>query len=93
MKGDAVKGDPMDADARVRLAHGAGGPAMRTLVETVFLEGVTDPEARALGDAAVLPLGEKLEGVSGLNCSVSANRNRPSMECLSLSRRSPRAPI
>jgi hydrogenase expression/formation protein HypE len=43
----------------VRLAHGAGGPAMRALVRSVFLEGVRDPEALALGDGAVLPLGDR----------------------------------
>jgi len=53
-----------DASARVRLAHGAGGPAMRALIESVFLEGVSDPEARALGDAAVLPLGDRFLVVS-----------------------------
>lgn len=40
---------------RVRLAHGAGGPAMRALIESVFLRGVTHPEARAMGDAAAIP--------------------------------------
>ncbi|HEU5073629.1 MAG TPA: hydrogenase expression/formation protein HypE [Polyangiaceae bacterium] len=49
-----------DTGPRVRLAHGAGGPAMRALIESVFLEGVTDPAARALGDAAVLPLGDRI---------------------------------
>jgi len=42
---------------RVTLAHGAGGPAMRALVRSVFLDGVTDPEALALGDGAVIPFG------------------------------------
>ncbi|HET9929308.1 MAG TPA: hydrogenase expression/formation protein HypE [Polyangiaceae bacterium] len=49
--------DPFNG--RVRLAHGAGGRAMRDLILSVFLEGVSDPEARALGDAAVLPLGDR----------------------------------
>ena len=44
---------------RVRLAHGAGGRAMRDLIISVFLQGVNDPEARALGDASVLPLGDR----------------------------------
>ena len=44
---------------RVRLAHGAGGPAMRALIESVFLAGVTDPEARAMGDGAAIPLGDR----------------------------------
>lgn len=59
-----MTGDRGDASARVRLAHGAGGPAMRALIESVFLEGVTDPVARALGDAAVLPLGDRFLVVS-----------------------------
>jgi len=32
---------------------------MRELIESVFLEGVSDPEARAMGDAAALPLGDR----------------------------------
>lgn len=59
-----MKHDRDDPAARVRLAHGAGGPAMRALIDSVFLEGVTDPEARALGDAAVLPLGDSFLVVS-----------------------------
>src|SRR5690606_25197934 len=42
-----------------RLAHGAGGRAMRSLIETLLLAGVDDPEARALGDGAAIPLGER----------------------------------
>lgn len=45
--------------ARVTLAHGAGGPAMRALVRSVFLDGVTDPEVLALGDGAVIPFGDR----------------------------------
>jgi hydrogenase expression/formation protein HypE len=48
-----------DRDERVRLAHGAGGRAMRSLVASVFLEGVTDPEALALGDGAAIRLGDR----------------------------------
>lgn len=59
-----MKHDADDPNPRVRLAHGAGGPAMRALIESVFLEGVTDPEARALGDSAVLPLGDRFLVVS-----------------------------
>jgi hydrogenase expression/formation protein HypE len=44
---------------RVRLAHGAGGPAMRALVESVFLDGVTDAEALAMGDGAAIPFGDR----------------------------------
>jgi hydrogenase expression/formation protein HypE len=44
---------------RIRLAHGAGGPAMRALVRGVLLDGVTDGEALALGDGAALPFGER----------------------------------
>lgn len=44
---------------RIRLAHGAGGRAMRALIESVFLQGVGDPEARALGDGAALPFGDR----------------------------------
>lgn len=49
----------MSERARIGLAHGAGGPAMRELIASVFLEGVTDPEALALDDGAVLPLGDR----------------------------------
>lgn len=42
----------------VRLAHGAGGPAMRALIDTVFMREVDDPAARALDDGAVIPLGD-----------------------------------
>jgi hydrogenase expression/formation protein HypE len=54
-----VSGAPDDRGERIRLAHGAGGPAMRALVESVFLSGVTDPEARALGDGAALRVGDR----------------------------------
>lgn len=46
-------------DARVGLAHGAGGRAMRDLISSVFLEGVTDPEALALDDGAAIPFGDR----------------------------------
>jgi hydrogenase expression/formation protein HypE len=42
---------------RVQLIHGAGGRAMRSLIEDVFLRGVVAPEARAMGDGAVVPFG------------------------------------
>lgn len=44
---------------RVRLAHGAGGPAMRALIQSVFLNGVTDAEALAMGDGAAIPFGDR----------------------------------
>jgi hydrogenase expression/formation protein HypE len=47
------------SDARVRLEHGAGGRAMRSLIESVFLAGVTDPEARAMDDGAAIPCGDR----------------------------------
>ncbi len=48
-----------ESDTHVRLAHGAGGAAMRALIEDVFLRGVTDPEARAMDDGAALRLGDR----------------------------------
>lgn len=47
------------SDRRVSLLHGAGGPAMRSLIESVFLRGVTSPEARACGDGAAIPWGDQ----------------------------------
>ncbi len=44
---------------RVRLAHGAGGPAMRALIDSVFLQGVTDAEALSMGDGAAIPFGDR----------------------------------
>ncbi|HSO37188.1 MAG TPA: AIR synthase related protein, partial [Labilithrix sp.] len=44
---------------RVELAHGAGGRAMRSLIESVFLAGVTDREALAMGDGAAIPFGDR----------------------------------
>ena len=46
-------------DGRITLAHGAGGPAMRELIRSVFLDQVSDGEALALGDGAALPFGER----------------------------------
>jgi hydrogenase expression/formation protein HypE len=43
----------------VRLAHGAGGEAMRALIEDVFLRGVVDAEARAMDDGAAIPFGDR----------------------------------
>lgn len=39
----------MSRDARIGMRHGAGGPAMRELVQTVFARGVGDPEAGVVG--------------------------------------------
>lgn len=50
---------PDGPGARVELAQGAGGRAMRSLIESVFLAGVTDPEALAMGDGAAIPFGER----------------------------------
>jgi hydrogenase expression/formation protein HypE len=50
---------PGESGERIRLAHGAGGGAMRALIESIFLDGVTDPEALALGDGAAIRLGER----------------------------------
>jgi hydrogenase expression/formation protein HypE len=50
---------PPDPGERVRLAHGAGGRAMRALIESIFLQGVTEPEALALGDGAALRVGDR----------------------------------
>jgi hydrogenase expression/formation protein HypE len=49
----------VSADDVVRLAHGAGGRAMRSLIESVVLDGVGDPEALAMGDGAAIPLGDR----------------------------------
>ena len=49
----------LERGARITLAHGAGGPAMRELIRSVFLDQVSDGEALALGDGAALPFGER----------------------------------
>jgi hydrogenase expression/formation protein HypE len=54
-----VNGPADDRSDVVRLAHGAGGRAMRALIESVFLNGVTDPEALAMGDGAAIPFGDR----------------------------------
>lgn len=48
----------MSTEGKVRLAHGAGGRAMRELVERVFLRGAP-AEARAMGDGAAIPWGDR----------------------------------
>jgi hydrogenase expression/formation protein HypE len=51
--------DPDDLrETHVRLAHGAGGPAMRALIDAVFLGTSRDPVALARGDSACLPFGD-----------------------------------
>jgi hydrogenase expression/formation protein HypE len=50
---------PDEHQGRVRLAHGAGGHAMRQLVRSVFLAGVNDLEALALGDGAAIRFGDR----------------------------------
>jgi hydrogenase expression/formation protein HypE len=47
------------SDDRVKLSHGAGGRAMRALIQSVFLEEETEPEALAMGDGAAVPLGDR----------------------------------
>lgn len=46
-------------DDVVNMKHGAGGRAMRALIESVFLEGVVDPEAVAMDDGAAIPFGDR----------------------------------
>ena len=47
---------------RITLKHGAGGPAMRALIEQLFVKGVEDPPGSvglsAMDDGAALPLGD-----------------------------------
>ncbi len=47
------KGAPAET---ITLAHGAGGKAMRNLIESVFVEGFDSPELRELEDQARLDL-------------------------------------
>ncbi|MFO0729252.1 MAG: hydrogenase expression/formation protein HypE [Myxococcota bacterium] len=44
---------------RIELSHGAGGRAMRSLIRSVFLADVDDPEALAMGDGAAIRLGDR----------------------------------
>lgn len=46
-------------DRKVQLIQGAGGPAMRGLIESIFLRGVQHPEALALADGAAIPWGDR----------------------------------
>jgi len=48
-----------DGSGAVRLSHGAGGRSMRALIQSVFLDGVTDPEALAMGDGAAIRIGDR----------------------------------
>lgn len=45
-------------DARVNLAHGSGGKAMRDLIEDVFLDAFDNPLLAPLEDQATVPLSE-----------------------------------
>ena len=45
-------------DVRITLAHGAGGHAMRRLIEDVFVRAFDNPMLAALEDQAVIPLAE-----------------------------------
>ena len=54
----------MSRDARIGLRHGAGGPAMRELVRTVFARGVGDASEEIVGlaqldDGAALRVGDR----------------------------------
>lgn len=44
---------------RVELVQGAGGRAMRSLIQSVFLAEVNDAEALAMGDGAAIPFGDR----------------------------------
>ncbi len=50
------------AEDRITLKHGAGGPAMRALIEQLFVAGIEDPPGSvglsAMDDGAALPLGD-----------------------------------
>jgi hydrogenase expression/formation protein HypE len=45
-------------DARVTMAHGAGGKATQGLIEGLLLPAFASPELDALGDAAIVSLGD-----------------------------------
>ena len=49
-------------DELIQLKHGAGGRAMRSLIESVFLGGAADgdaPELSAMDDGAAIPFGDR----------------------------------
>ncbi len=50
---------PRFRDDRITMAHGAGGKASRALVEGLVVPALTNPTLAALGDAAVLALGDR----------------------------------
>lgn len=56
-----------DGDARVTLAHGAGGKATRELVEGIFLPALGNPALDALGDAGLVP------GTGGARLALSTD--------------------
>ncbi|MBI4277295.1 MAG: hydrogenase expression/formation protein HypE [Armatimonadetes bacterium] len=45
-------------DSRIELVHGAGGKATRRLIEGLFLPLLANPALAALGDAALVEMGE-----------------------------------
>lgn len=47
---------PLPHDARITLAHGGGGQAMRRLIDDVFVRAFDNPTLAALEDQALLPL-------------------------------------
>lgn len=46
-------------DQLIAAKHGAGGPAMRGLIESVFLADSDDSEALAMDDGAAIPFGDQ----------------------------------
>ncbi len=47
---------PLPHDARITLAHGGGGQAMRRLIDDVFVRAFDNPLLAALEDQALIPL-------------------------------------
>ncbi len=47
------------ADQFIAAKHGAGGPAMRALIGSVFLADVEDSEVLAMDDGAAIPFGDQ----------------------------------
>jgi hydrogenase expression/formation protein HypE len=46
-------------DQLIAAKHGAGGPAMRALIESVFLADIDDGEVLAMDDGAAIPFGDQ----------------------------------
>lgn len=55
-----AQGGRLARDSVVTLAHGSGGQAMRTLIETIFLRSFENPLLAPLEDQARIPLSELL---------------------------------